>query len=151
MSTSVSLRRPAASSQMVSSQMSRMPRSSTGPELAVRRELHRRGLRFRVNLAKLPGRPDIAFTRARLAVFIDGCFWHRCPDHGTLPRSNADWWLAKLDRNVERDAEKNRALTDLGWLPIHVWEHENISEAADRIEQAWRTRSNTPAAGWGSG
>ncbi|WP_344087594.1 very short patch repair endonuclease [Luedemannella helvata] len=133
---------------MVSSQMSRMPRASTGPELAVRRELHRRGLRFRVNLAKLPGRPDIAFTRARLAIFIDGCFWHRCPDHGTLPRSNADWWLAKLDRNVERDAEKNRALVDLGWLPIHVWEHENVREAADRIEQAWRARSNTPAAGW---
>jgi DNA mismatch endonuclease (patch repair protein) len=133
-------RRPPASSAVVSAQMSRMPRASSGPELALRRELHRRGLRFRVNAAWLPGRPDVVFTRRRLAVFVDGCFWHRCPEHGTLPRANGEWWLAKLDRNVARDAEKDRALVGLGWLPLHIWEHENVQEAADRIGQEWLVR-----------
>jgi DNA mismatch endonuclease Vsr len=117
-----------------------MRRAGTTPELALRRELHRRGLRFRVNLAGLPGRPDVAFTRAKLAVFVDGCFWHRCPEHGVLPKHNGAWWLAKLDRNVERDREKDAALTALGWLVVHVWEHEDVRAAADRIEQAWRRR-----------
>lgn len=133
--------KPAPLSATVSEQMSRMPRRSTGPELAVRRELHRRGLRFRVNYDVLPGRPDLVFTRARMAVFIDGCFWHRCPDHGTLPRNNREWWLAKLDRNVVRDAEKDAALRELGWLPLHVWEHEKPGEACDRIEHEWRSRT----------
>jgi DNA mismatch endonuclease (patch repair protein) len=115
-----------------------MPRRSTGPELALRRELHRRGLRYRVDLAGLPGRPDIVFTRARLAVFVDGCFWHRCPEHGTLPRNNAAWWLAKLERNVARDRAKDEALRGLGWTVLHVWEHESPGVAADRIEVQWR-------------
>jgi DNA mismatch endonuclease (patch repair protein) len=118
--------------------MTRMPRRSTGPELAIRRELHRRGLRFRVDHAGLPGRPDIVFTRARLAVFVDGCYWHRCPQHGTLPRNNADWWLAKLDRNVARDRAEDAALAELGWTVAHVWEHEPPIAAADRVEAAWR-------------
>lgn len=132
--------RPPALNIVISRQMSGMPRRSTGPELAVRRELHRRGLRFRVNYAILPGRPDLAFTRARLAVFIDGCFWHRCPEHGVLPRHNGEWWRAKLERNVARDAEKDAALRALGWLPLHVWEHEDPGEACDRIELHWRSR-----------
>jgi DNA mismatch endonuclease, patch repair protein len=123
-----------------------MPRASSGPEVALRRELHRRGLRFRINHPGLPGRPDVAFTRARVAVFVDGCFWHRCPDHGTLPRNNRDWWTAKLDRNVERDHEKDTALGDLGWLVLHVWEHESVTTAADRIEHEWRLRTDTPTA-----
>lgn len=138
-------RRPVALNAGVSDQMSRMPRSSTGPEVALRRELHRRGLRFRVNLSTLPGKPDVAFTRARLAVFVDGCFWHRCPDHGVLPRNNRDWWLAKLERTVERDHEKDRALIKMEWTPLHVWEHESVQAAADRIEQAWRVRADTPS------
>jgi DNA mismatch endonuclease (patch repair protein) len=117
-----------------------MPRRSTGPELAIRRELHRRGLRFRVDHALLPGRPDIVFTRARVVVFVDGCFWHRCPEHGTLPRNNAQWWLAKLDRNVARDRSKDSALAELGWAVIHVWEHESPEVAADRVEAEWRRR-----------
>jgi DNA mismatch endonuclease, patch repair protein len=125
---------------VVSAEMQRMPRAGTGPEVALRRELHGRGLRFRVNLATLPGRPDLAFTRALLAVFLDGCFWHRCPAHGVLPKNNAEWWLAKLERNVERDREKDEALTALGWLPVHVWEHEDVRSAADRVERAWRRR-----------
>lgn len=118
--------------------MSRMPRASTGPELLVRRELHRRGLRFRVNHRLLPGRPDVAFTRVRLAVFIDGCFWHMCPDHGTMPKNNAEWWLAKLQRNVERDREKDRKLSELGWQSLHFWEHEDPGAVASIIEAKWR-------------
>jgi DNA mismatch endonuclease (patch repair protein) len=117
--------------------MQRMPRASTGPELALRRELHRIGLRFRIGAPRLPGRPDIIFTRARLAIFVDGCFWHRCPEHGTLPKNNATWWLAKLDRNVDRDREKDAALETLGWMPVHVWEHQDPAEAAQRIRQLW--------------
>ncbi|HEY0696549.1 MAG TPA: very short patch repair endonuclease [Micromonospora sp.] len=120
--------------------MRRMPRASTKPELAIRRELHRRGLRFRLHVPTLPGRPDVAFTRARVAVFVDGCFWHRCPEHGVLPRNNREWWKAKLDRNVQRDAEKDGALANLGWYPLHVWEHETPAHAADRIEACWRQR-----------
>jgi DNA mismatch endonuclease (patch repair protein) len=124
----------------VSAQMSRMPRTSTGPELALRRALHRHGLRFRVGGVGLPGRPDIVFTRARIAVFVDGCFWHRCPAHGVLPKNNAQWWLAKLNRNVERDGEKDCALTELGWLAVHVWEHEHPDDAAARIAALWTAR-----------
>jgi len=119
--------------------MQRMPRRDTRPELALRRELHARGLRFRKEYRALPGRPDVAFTRARLAVFVDGCFWHRCPLHGTLPKHNADWWLAKLDANVARDQRQDRQLVDSGWTVIRVWEHEAVEVAGRRIEAAWRT------------
>jgi DNA mismatch endonuclease (patch repair protein) len=121
----------------VSAQMQRMPRSSTGPEMLIRRELHSRGLRFRVNLRGLPGRPDIAFTAARIAVFVDGCFWHSCPSHGILPKNNRDWWQEKLARNVERDREKDSELEIMGWTVVHVWEHERPSAAADTIQQLW--------------
>src|SRR3954451_16345183 len=84
--------RPSALNAKVSAQMSRMPRERTGPEMLLRRELHRRGMRFRVNYRALPGRPDIAFTRARLAVFVDGCFWHLCPLHAVPPKNNGQWW-----------------------------------------------------------
>jgi DNA mismatch endonuclease, patch repair protein len=134
-------KRPKPSSRSVSAQMSRMPRSDTGPELALRSALHRRGLRFRVNDRSLPGRPDIVLTRARVAVFVDGCFWHACPEHGVLPESNRDWWRAKLERNVERDREKDAALEELGWLTVHVWEHEDIPGAADVIEGLWSRRT----------
>lgn len=123
----------------VSAQMRRMPRSGSGPEMVLRRELHRRGLRFRVNLRGLPGTPDIALTRARLAIFVDGCFWHSCPDHGTVPKNNRRWWKAKLDGNVERDRRKDRELRALGWTVLHFWEHEDIGRAADQVERAWRS------------
>ncbi|MEW2591121.1 very short patch repair endonuclease [Micromonospora aurantiaca] len=123
-----------------SARFRRMPRASTKPELSLRRELHRRGLRFRVNHPGLPGRPDLAFTRAKVAVFVDGCFWHRCPEHGTLPRNNRDWWQQKLDRNVARDHAKDAALAELGWTVLHVWEHEATDAAADRVEAEWRRR-----------
>lgn len=129
---------PAPLDEATSARLARQPRSSTKPELALRRELHRRGLRYRVNHPGLPGRPDIALTRAKIAVFVDGCFWHRCPQHGTMPRNNRDWWQAKLDRNVARDRAKDTALADLGWTAMHVWEHEAPAAAADRIAAAWR-------------
>jgi DNA mismatch endonuclease (patch repair protein) len=121
-----------------------MPRASTGPELLIRRELHRRGLRFRVNHKALPGRPDVAFTRVQLAVFIDGCFWHMCPEHGTLPKNNAEWWLAKLRRNVERDAEKDAKLAALKWHAVHFWEHEDPLTVADTVEARWRELRDSP-------
>ncbi|MBB1517264.1 DNA mismatch endonuclease Vsr [Tessaracoccus sp. MC1679] len=129
---------PTPLSAGVSAQMRRMPRAGSEPEMRLRRLLHRRGLRFRVQ-APLPGRPDIAFTRAKIAVFVDGCFWHRCPEHSTAPKNNHDWWEAKLTRNVERDREKDAALQSMGWLAIHVWEHEDAGEAANRITTLWRS------------
>jgi DNA mismatch endonuclease (patch repair protein) len=132
-------RTPAPLNTTVSAQMQRMPRSSTGPEMLIRRELHRRGLRFRINHPRLPGRPDVAFTAARIAVFVDGCFWHACADHGFLPKNNRDWWRNKLERNVERDREKDAQHEKLGWTVVHVWEHERPLEAANAIEQLWRS------------
>lgn len=123
--------------------MSRVRSRHTAPELAVRRELHRRGLRYRTDMP-VPDigrtRPDIVFTRVRVAVFVDGCFWHRCPDHGTSPKANADWWSEKLDGNVRRDRAIDLALAEAGWLVIRIWEHEEPVEAADRIESAVRKR-----------
>lgn len=131
---------PQPLSETVRRQMSAMPTRDTGSEMALRRELHRRGLRFRVQVKELPGRPDIAFTRARVAVFVDGCFWHRCPTHGTEPKNNGEWWAEKLAANVARDKRKDETLLGLGWLPVHVWEHDDPAEAADAIHALWRSR-----------
>ena len=76
------------------------------------------------------------FTRAKVAVFVDGCFWHRCPQHGTEPKANAAWWKVKLDRNVDRDRETDQVLTAAGWTVIRVWEHEDPIEAARRVVTA---------------
>jgi DNA mismatch endonuclease, patch repair protein len=115
----------------------------TRPELALRSELHRRGNRFRKTVAPVKGlrcRADIVFVRARVAVFIDGCFWHRCPKHGTSPSTNSDYWQVKLDRNVARDRRNNDALTASGWAVVRVWEHEAVLDAADRIEAILESR-----------
>lgn len=137
MTDSVARRGPQPLNAAVSAQMSRMPRARTKPEMLLRRELHRRGLRFRVNHAVLPGKPDLSFTRARLAVFVDGCFWHMCPEHVVLPKNNSAWWHAKLLGNVERDRAKDAALAGIGWTTLHIWEHEDIVEAADCVERCW--------------
>ena len=112
-------------------------RRDTNPELALRSVLHRRGLRFRVDhLVRLPShkaRPDIAFTRSRLAVFVDGCFWHGCPDHGTSPKTNVAYWTPKLEANRERDRRNDAALLAAGWRVVRVWEHEDPEAAASRI------------------
>jgi len=111
--------------------MSRHPRRDTGPELHLRKLLHHAGLRYRV-VYPVPGMPrrtiDIAFTRRRVAVFVDGCFWHGCPEHGSAPVANAEWWAAKLKRNAERDLETTAQLRRLGWQVIRLWEHESPEE-----------------------
>lgn len=117
--------------------MSKLARADTAPELALRHELHSRGLRYRVQL-HVPGnrrrRIDIAFTRVKVAVFVDGCFWHGCPDHGHRPATNREWWDWKIQRNRERDRDTTELLTGKGWRVVRVWEHEDPSHAADRIE-----------------
>lgn len=117
--------------------MRRNRRRDSRPERAVRSALHRAGLRFRVDypvrLEQRLVRPDVVFTRARLAVFVDGCFWHCCPDHGTEPRSNTGYWDAKLISNVQRDRAVDEALGAEGWLVIRAWEHENPVDVADRV------------------
>jgi DNA mismatch endonuclease (patch repair protein) len=123
--------------------MEHQGRRDTKPELAVRRVLHRRGLRYRVDLRPIPevrSRADLVFTRARVAVYIDGCFWHRCPIHSTAPKANARWWADKLGANVARDRAIDRRLAEAGWLVVRVWEHEDPESAADRIEAAVRER-----------
>jgi DNA mismatch endonuclease (patch repair protein) len=113
-------------------------RADTKPELALRKELHRRGLRFRkdapLRQAERLRRVDIVFPGARLAVFVDGCFWHGCPEHGNKPRANTPYWSAKLARNVARDAQVDAELESAGWAVIRVWEHEGVQEAAERVE-----------------
>jgi DNA mismatch endonuclease (patch repair protein) len=109
----------------------------TGPELLLRRTLHSRGLRYYVHrrlLSDLRREADVVFPRARLAVFVDGCFWHSCPQHRTSPARNGGWWSAKLERNRTRDADTDRRLRDAGWVVVRVWEHEGAGHAADRIE-----------------
>lgn len=123
--------------------MSRTGRRDTAPEVALRAELHRRGLRFRIDLPVIPGlrrRPDIVFTRARVAVFVDGCFWHGCPDHGTWPKNNAAFWREKIETNRQRDGDTDARFRAAGWMAERVWEHENPSLAADRVEARVRSR-----------
>lgn len=128
---------PPPSTQAVRAVMQGNRSIDTRPELALRSELHRRGYRFRKSIAPvvdLRCRADVVFARARVAVFVDGCFWHRCPEHGTRPRTNGGYWQVKLDRNVARDRRNNEALTASGWTVVRVWEHEDVRDAADRVE-----------------
>lgn len=121
--------------------MARVARRDTRPELEIRRELHARGLRYRVDVSPVPalrGRADILFRPARVAVYVDGCFWHSCPDHGVLPKGNREWWREKLTATVRRDRSTESTLAELGWRVVRVWEHEDPVAAADRIETAVR-------------
>lgn len=129
---------PPASSTNTRERMEAQPRRDTTPEILLRRELHRRGLRYRIDrkpVQSLHRRADIVFGPARVAVFVDGCFWHLCPEHGTWPRSNAAWWRDKLARNRERDRETDRKLAEAHWTVVRVWEHESPIEAADRVQE----------------
>ncbi|MFG1480536.1 very short patch repair endonuclease [Xanthobacter sp. V4C-4] len=113
-------------------------------ERALRSELHRRGLRFRLHQRLLTGSRrtvDIVFLGARTAVLLDGCFWHGCPTHGTWPKNNAVWWREKIEANIARDRDTDRKLIETGWKVMRIWEHEPIAAAADRIEASVRAVS----------
>lgn len=134
---------PWASSPASRAVMQSNRRRDTSPELAVRRLAHAQGLRYRVDAKPLPQlnrRADLVFTRAKVAVFIDGCYWHGCPEHGTAAQTNADYWRTKIARNRERDAETNERLSDAGWLVLRAWEHEDPEAVVARVIDAVRGR-----------
>ena len=111
-------------------------RRDTVPELKIRRRLHALGLRYRVDYAPTSNkrrRADIVFTRRRIAIFIDGCFWHGCPEHGTSPKGNAQYWGPKLRRNIERDRDTTAELQADGWTVLRYWEHEDAALVASDI------------------
>ncbi len=124
--------------------MSAQATRDTDAELALRRVLHSRGLRYRVNRRPEPNlrrSADIVFTRAKVAVFVDGCFWHACPEHGTVPKANGQWWSAKLSANAARDRDTDAALAVAGWSVVRCWEHDDPGLVADRVEQLVRGRA----------
>lgn len=141
---------PPASSHTARRTMQANRRVNTGPERRVRSVLHHMGLRFRKDMRlDLEGgrvRPDIVFTRAKIAVFVDGCYWHSCPQHGARPKANAEFWSAKLARNVARDRRADDVLDAAGWTVLRVWEHEEPSQAACRIHLALAGDEGAPGA-----
>lgn len=123
-------------------------RSNTKPEVALRSALHRLGYRYRKDhRLDLPSgvrvRPDIVFTRRKIAIFVDGCFWHVCPEHGRQPGRNEWYWSPKLRRNVERDRRADAALTESGWQVIRIWEHEPVPDAVAKVQLALEHAFNT--------
>jgi len=134
--------------QQRSYNMSRIRGRDTKPELKLRKLLYSKGIRgYRIS-AKLPGKPDIAFTKYRLAVFIDGCYWHMCPECFQVPQTNRDFWLKKLGDNVKRDKRVNRLLKDDGWAVIRFWEHEikkDINSCCNHIMDVLQKRGYSHA------
>lgn len=113
----------------------------TRPEILLRKALHAHGLRFRIQVPvpDLPRRRmDVALTRAKLAVFVDGCFWHGCPHHSVTPKTNTEWWLNKIARNVDRDRETSEHLAQVGWTVLRLWEHIPPEQGADLVEKTYR-------------
>ena len=133
---------PGATSPAVRKRMQATRGRDTGPEIAVRRALHRRGLRFNVDASVAPlgrrRRIDVVFPRRKVAVFVDGCFFHRCPTHGTEPAANGHYWGPKLDRNVARDRETDALLVAAGWRVLRFWEHEDPEEVAEQVQRLVR-------------
>jgi DNA mismatch endonuclease (patch repair protein) len=124
--------------------MAAVKRSDTKPEIELRRALHAAGYRYRKDYPiRVEGRlirPDLAFTRSRVAVFVDGCFWHRCPQHGEVPATNVGFWAPKLEANAARDREQDRLLTGAGWLVVRIWEHVPVEDAAAAVRTAVAAR-----------
>lgn len=138
------MNRPAPSSDRVALRMSNQRSRDTGIEVELRKSLFRAGLRYRIHSQIVPGTRrsvDLVFLGPRVAVFLDGCFWHSCPEHGTVPAANHDWWKEKLDGNRERDRDTDDRLTSSGWLVVRIWEHDDLAAAATEIEKVVRSRS----------
>ena len=131
---------PAPTSPAASAAMRGNRRTDTKPEIAVRSGLHRKGYRFRkdlpIQIGEMRVRPDIVFPRQMVAIFIDGCFWHSCPEHGTVPQSNSEYWSVKLAHNVNRDRLVDEALKVSGWHPVRIWEHVSPWNAVIQVENA---------------
>ncbi|MFE3172016.1 very short patch repair endonuclease [Amycolatopsis sp. NPDC059090] len=127
----------------VSARMSKQKSRNTGIEMALRKILHAAGFRYRVHRRPVKGvrrEADLVFGPARVAVFVDGCFWHGCPEHGTWPKNNADYWRTKIETNRRRDANTDALLLEAGWLSVRIWEHEATDTAASRVIETVRER-----------
>ncbi len=131
--------------------LQRNGRRDTAPELALRRELDRLEVQYLVDATpdgtSRRRRADMVLETSRIAVHVHGCFWHRCLEHHHAPKANAEWWRAKLDSIVARDADTDRQLRAAGWLPVVVWEHEDMAAAARRIADLHATRRHRPPTG----
>lgn len=137
------IRIPPPSSVAALRRMQAAKPKDTAPEKALRSALHHRGLRFRIDgrpLKELNRRADIVFRSAEVAVFVDGCFWHGCPIHGTQAKANAEFWRSKIKQNQERDKDTTKRLEDAGWKVIRVWEHEDIEKVSEVIYTIVRER-----------
>ena len=135
--------RPPASSDEARRRMQSVRQRDTAPERALRSALHRLGLRFRVQRRPIAGLrrfADVVFSRKRVVVFVDGCFWHGCPEHGTMAKANAGFWREKINANRRRDADTDQRLREAGWSVVRVWEHEEAMAAAARIAELLRAR-----------
>ncbi|GAA4570262.1 very short patch repair endonuclease [Planotetraspora kaengkrachanensis] len=136
-----------ASSPGVRKSMQSNKGRDTRPELALRKAAHALGLRYRVSARPVPSvrrTADMVFPKAKIAVFLDGCFWHGCPEHHTKSATNAEYWAEKVRRNRERDAETDGLLTAEGWLAIRIWEHEPPLQAAQMIASIVASRRIRP-------
>lgn len=125
-------------SDVIRRRMEALRRKDTDPELAIQSELVRMGVRFQTDTRPdtVRSRADLVVVDARLAIYIDGCYWHACPDHGTVPKRNTAWWVAKLEANQQRDLRVTAQLEAAGWAVLRIWEHEDVAMAADRIRSA---------------
>lgn len=141
------------SSPEASRRMAKVRQKGTDAEIALRRGLHRRGLRYRVDyeVLKKPRRvADVAFPGLKIAIFVDGCFWHGCPEHATWPKQNAEFWRQKIEANRLRDADTNSRLLNAGWTVLRFWEHEPPIEATETITRTVamaRAQRSTSSAG----
>ena len=130
--------RPPAKSPQVSDEMRRMPEKSTGPEMKVRKALFKLGFRYRVQYP-IPGTQrrsiDIAFPRRKIAIFVDGCFWHGCGEHRTIPKNNYKWWKEKIGKNRDRDHDTDERLRSAGWMVLRYWEHDLAEKIVEDVQK----------------
>ncbi len=134
---------PLETAPSVRARMSKQKTRNTQIEVDLRRALFAAGLRYRVHRRPVEGvrrEADIVFTSAKVAVFVDGCFWHGCPEHATWPKNNAEFWRTKIETNRRRDLDTDRKLADAGWLAVRVWEHETVAAAAARVYEVVLSR-----------